>query len=125
LDVSQTPSIIHVHGITFSAGRSPAATASRSADGSTVTWSFPLPSPVSNQHASFIQIVSTNSTGFTVGNITFTSATGATVTVTGIFVPLPVAEPATILMWAGVFGGLILAGTRKKWLRLLASSPGG
>jgi len=120
LDVFQAKTITGA-GVKFNAGSSKVSTESRSADGSTLSFTFSP--PVKNSMASYIQILKTNALKFTTGTFTVTGSNGASTTITGLFVPIAVPEPATIVMWCALFGGLVLAATRKNWKRLLISQP--
>jgi hypothetical protein len=115
LDVFQAKTIGGA-GVKFNTGNAQVNPETRSADGASVTFNF-SPS-VKNQNHSYIQILETNSVNFTKGSLTLTSSSGATTSIPGLFVPVAVPEPATIVLWCALFGGVVLVATRKKWMNL-------
>jgi len=110
-------------GVTFATGTTPVATDTRSAVlGNTITFTLDPDSPLGSGQSTYTQIVKTNATAFDrLGTATLSNGD----TVTGVLAPVPVPEPATLVLWGGICVGLI-GGMVWQWRRrtALAGSAG-
>jgi hypothetical protein len=100
----------------FPLGNNALNTASRSADGSTLT--FVPTSPLRANSTSYVALVRTDATSFDqFGSVTFTnSSTGGSFGISGTFEPIapPVPEPVTLVLWGGSFAGLACIGALRR-----------
>jgi hypothetical protein len=106
-DVSQAQKISGP-GVTFGTGKADYTSASRStAPGTSIT--FDMASALNPKTSpAYTIVVATNATSF--DNKGTATAPGFTGTLQGVYEALPAPEPATLILWAGVFGGMALVG---------------
>jgi hypothetical protein len=104
--------------MSFAVGNTTFSTASRSVDGSTL--SFVPTVPLTAGLTSFVALVATNATSFDqFGSVTVINSSGSaggTFGIAGTFEPIapPVPEPVTLVLWGGSFAGLACIGALRR-----------
>jgi len=103
-------------GVSFNSGTTPADTDTRSSlltdDGNTIA--FNLLGALASGKSTYVQIVKTNAVTYNNKGTATLSPSG--ISISGLLAPVPVPEPATLVLWGGICVGL-LGGGIWQWRR--------